>query len=81
MENEKSMPVRPMITQTPIRPAKTLAHTLGFTLFMENEDRERGNENGRHPHNGGKIDKRHDLQREHPKQSRAQEKARPQHLQ
>jgi hypothetical protein len=50
-------------------------------FFMENEDRKRGDENRRNPHNGGKIDKRHDLKRQHPEQSRAQEKARPQHLQ
>src|ERR1700732_3846282 len=32
METEKPMPVQPMITQTPIKPAKTLAHTLGLTF-------------------------------------------------
>jgi hypothetical protein len=35
MESEKSMPVRPMITQTPISPAKTLAQRLGSLFHGE----------------------------------------------
>ena len=81
MESEKSMPVRPMITQMPMRPAKTLAHKTGAHFFVENEDRKRGDKNRRHPHNGGKIDERHYLERQHAEQSRAKEKHRPQHLQ